>query len=303
MRKKVRITTISFFYIVLQFMLLLSMSSFASDVTTERKIRIGDTLQILLVEDPQFKFKGPVEDSGFITLPFLGSVEAVNLSTTELKERLTARLLEDLYQKANLSVTIVRRTSGQIYVYGAVKEPGVIQLPASGKFSVPQLLAEVKGLTGWSDPANAYLIRHSQAGSSERISVNIQDQLLNPDPAKAVFLRDGDELYVPGINQGDSSELLTSDSREIIVVGQVNSPGIQLFAPGEEATLLRAIFKAGGLTKFAQSTQVKLIRYRGSERTVEKLNAREIIEEGFLDKDVKLYAGDMIIVPQKLINF
>ena len=76
------------------------------------------------------------------------------------------------------------------------------------------------------------------------------------------------------------------------------------FAPGEERTLMRALFKAGGVTKFAKDKAVKLIRYlKDGERDVQMIDAQAIIEEGHLDQDIDLQAGDMLIVPQKMINF
>ena len=39
------------------------------------------------------------------------------------------------------------------------------------------------------------------------------------------------------------------------------------------------------------------------ERYVQIIDATVIIEKGYLEKDVKLNTGDMIIVPQKIINF
>ena len=266
-------------------------------------INSGDTIQVSLKEDPQFSFRGIVEDSGDISLPYLGSARVAGLTTAEIEASIETELLADYYQTATLNVSLVKQASGQVYVYGAVSEPGVITLPPSGQYSIPQILAAVNGLTTWSDPERAYVIQQTATGDQIRTDVNIRAQILAPDPEDNIYLKNGDELYVPGQNQTDSSELLSSAPREVIIVGQINNPGIQTFAPGEDATLMRAIFKAGGLTKFAQDTKVKLIRYQGNHRTVEILNAEEIIVEGFLDKDVTLYSGDMIIVPQKLVNF
>lgn len=297
-RKLISVTSI------LASQLLLVQSPISAESLSEgMKIRQGDTLQVSLKEDPKFSFRGQVEDSGDITLPYLGGIRVVGLTSDAVEKSVEELLLADYYQSATLSVSIVKQSSGQIYIYGAVKEPGVIQLPPSGQYSIPQVLAAVKGLTTWSDPEKAYVITQNAENNQTRTDVNIRAQILSPDPSKNLYLKNGDELYVPGLNQSDSSELLTSAPREIIIVGQVNTPGIQTFAPGEDATLMRAIFKAGGLTKFAQDTKVKLIRYQGNNRTVEILNAEEIIVDGFLDKDVTLYSGDMIIVPQKLVNF
>ncbi|WOO41419.1 polysaccharide biosynthesis/export family protein [Rubellicoccus peritrichatus] len=268
-------------------------------------VNSGDIIQIRIDEDPNFVFRGPVNSSGYIDLPYnIGEFKASGLTYSELENALQKKLTESHYRKATVQAIQIQEAAGQVYVYGAVKEPGIILLPPSGYFTIPQILASVKGLTAWSDPKSAYILRYGENGSKERIPIDISVQIMAlEDQAPLEVLENGDELYIPGINQGQGSSLLTNDPIEVIVVGQINSPGIVTFAPGEEATFMRTIFKAGGLTKFARSTQVKLIRYAGSDRSVEIINAEEIIEEGYLDKDVPMNSGDMIIVPQKFINF
>jgi polysaccharide export outer membrane protein len=108
---------------------------------------------------------------------------------------------------------------------------------------------------------------------------------------------------VPGID-GSTQQVMTTDESEVIVVGEVNAPGIILFAPGEQRTVMRAIFKSGGFTKFAKSKEVRLIRYgKDGSRSEQTINVSAVIDDGFLDQDVDLLPGDMLIVPQKMLNF
>lgn len=285
---------------------LLQGSDYAKSVALKNDtINVGDVIQIRIEEDPNFLFRGPVNPSGYIDLPYnIGEFKAAGLTFEQLEKSLEEKLTQEHYRKATVQASKIQEAAGQVYVYGAVKEPGIIQLPASGFFTIPQILANVKGLTAWSDPKSAYILRYDKDGKKERIPVDISAQIIAlDDQAPLEILQSGDELYIPGINQGQGSSLLTNDPIEVIIVGQINSPGIVTFDPGEEATFMRAIFKAGGLTKFARSSQVKIIRYAGAERTVEVIDADEIIEEGYLEKDVAMNSGDMIIVPQKFINF
>lgn len=268
-------------------------------------IQIGDELQILLQEDDEFQFRGPVDDSGYVTLNYVGEIQAAYLSINEFKARLEQILLDSFYKKVTLTVSIPKQALGHVFVYGAVQEPGAIKLSGAGKISIPQTLAAVGGLTAWSDPNRAYIIRSNQGQdeTNEPEPIDIRKSFNNFSKDEAMYLFAGDELFIPGINQSDSSQLLTNAPQEVIVVGQVNKPGMQKFAPGEDATLMRAILKAGGLNRFAQGSEVKLIRYQDEERSVQKVNASNIIEKGFLEDDVQLSTGDMIIVPQKFINF
>lgn len=296
-------------FIVLLFNLTQTFSASPQKINPNTVIEIGDELQILLKEDPEFQFRGPVDDSGNVTLVYVGEVGASSFTLNEFKKNLEQLLLEQFYNEVTLSVSITKQAATHVYVYGAVQEPGAIEIPGSGRISIRQALASVKGLTTWADPKKSYILRTNESDGQEKETVDIQSTLsrlsqkgLVLSKEGLVYLYAGDELYVPGLNQDDNSELLTTTPREVIVVGQVNAPGIQLFAPGEDATLMRAIFKAGGMTQFAQGNKIKLIRYQDKDRTVQTVNINRVIEKGYLEEDVKLDSGDMIIVPQKLIN-
>ena len=276
-----------------------------STESTDQKavIDVGDEIQILLKEDDGFQFRGLVDDSGNITLNYVGEISAVGYTLDEFKAHLKKILLESFYNKVTLSVSVTKQASRYIFVYGSVQKPGSVEIPSSGRISIPQALVAVDGLSTWADPKNSYILRANQNDTQKKEYIDIQASLTTMLKKNLVYLYGGDELYIPGLNQEDTSEILTNVSQEVIIVGQIEAPGIQIFAPGEEATLMRAIFKAGGLTQFAQGDKIKLIRYQGKNRTIQIFNINRVIEKGYLEEDVNLKSGDMIIVPQKFINF
>ena len=288
----------------------LTFSDSPEKINQNTVIEIGDELKILLEQDAEFTFRGPVDASGNITLPYVGEVGAASFTLSEFKNNLEKILLEQFYKEVTLSVSIIKQGATHVYVYGAVQEPGAIEVSGAGRISLLQALAAVKGLTAWANPKESYILRADENDGQSKESIDIQSVLsrlsqkgLVLSKEGLVYLYAGDELYVPGLNQNDNSELLTTTPREVIVVGQVNAPGIQLFAPGEEATLMRAIFKCGGMTQFAQGNKVKLIRYEEEGRSVQIVDINRVIEKGYLEEDVDLNSGDMIIVPQKFVNF
>ena len=276
-----------FLFIPLVFLLNLTQIFSASPdrISPNTIIEIGDELQILLKEDPDFLFRGTVDASGNITLDYLGEIGVVNFTLNELKAHLEKLLLEQFYNKVTLSVGITKQSATRVYIYGSVNEPGAIELPNSGRISISQALATVKGLTSWANPKGAYILRSNQSGGQTKEPVDIQaissrlsQKGLVLSPKALVYLYAGDELYIPGLNQSDDDQVLTTAPKEVIVVGQVSGPGIILFAPGEEATLMRAIFKSGGLTQFAQGNKVKLLRYKEGKRIVQIVDLNRVIE-------------------------
>ncbi len=257
-------------------------------------------------EDPEVTYTGKISASGTIPIPYLGEFPVAGLTCRQVEERLGKALCQDLYQKATIHCILTATAPGKVYVYGAVKEPGIVSFPETGRLTMLQLLSMVGGLTSWAAPEDTYVLRRKRNTTDktpQKIQVNLKKLLSTMNPSADFDLHPDDAVFVPGMN-GNTEQVMSSDACEIIVVGQVNQPGIVTFAPGEERTLMRAIFKAGGFTKFAKKSAVRLIRYeKNGKRDEKKVNASAIIDEGYLDKDVTLLPGDMLIIPQKLINF
>jgi protein involved in polysaccharide export with SLBB domain len=264
----------------------------------------GDLIRVRMEEDLNVGFEGLVSAAGTIPIPYLGEIYVATQSPAEAAKVISDALTKEIYQKASVTVTLVTKAPGKVYVYGAVRKPGVVQMPPIGTLSVMQLLSYVDGLTSWAAPEESYILRRTKAASPpEKIPVNLTQLMANfvPLSENDIVLQPDDVFCVPGLN---GSLSFSVDSCEVIVVGEVNAPGIVFFSPGEQRTLMRAVFKSGGFNKFAKTKSVRLIRYgKNKERSEQVVNAARVVDEGFLDEDVELKPGDMMIVPQKIINF
>jgi polysaccharide biosynthesis/export protein len=98
----------------------------------------------------------------------------------------------------------------------------------------------------------------------------------------------------------------TKSRGKIYITGQVRAQGGMDILPDEVLTVSKAILKAGGLSDFANKKKVKLIRKKEGEpngTTTTILDLAEILDKGRIDKDVVLEPGDLIVVPERLINF
>lgn len=264
----------------------------------------GDLLRLSMDEDATVTYDGPVSAAGTIAVPYLGEFPIAGLTPETAAASISAALSKDLYQKATIMITLTARAPGKVYVYGAVRKPGVVQMPQVGDLTITQVVSYVDGLTSWAAPEDAYVLRRTKPGEGpQKIPLNLADIFTKAVPFsdRDIVLKPDDVVCVPGVN---NTLQFTADTCEVIVVGEVNVPGIVRFAPGEQRTLMRAIFKAGGFSKFAKGKAVRVIRYgKNRERTEKVVDANRIIDEGFLTEDVELTPGDMLIVPQKAINF
>ena len=271
----------------------------------EEIISYGDVIRIMMIEDPNLFYEGPVSANGTVPIPYLGEFPVVGLTQRAAMEQLSARLERELYLNATVSVTLVARGGGNVYIYGAVNHQGAIEIPKYGRLTILRLILMSGGLSGWAAPEDTFIMRRlSGVAEMQRINVNLKEIFATsyPESGKDVPLIDGDIVVVPGLN-GELYQFMSAADREIIVVGEVGNPGIINFSAGELRTLMRAIFKAGSFTQFAKKTAVKVIRYDPDRTRREmQVDVEAIMEEGELHKDIELQPGDMVIVPEKKIN-
>ena len=91
---------------------------------------------------------------------------------------------------------------------------------------------------------------------------------------------------------------------KVYLSGKVNTPGPQDLLRGEQATASKVILRAGGLSEFADARKVKVVRDSTKHgKTTIIVDIKEVLERGNIERDVRVYDGDLIIVPQRLINW
>lgn len=91
----------------------------------------------------------------------------------------------------------------------------------------------------------------------------------------------------------------------VYLSGEVRVPGAQPLPSDEVLTLARAIIRSGGFTDFANQRKVKVTRAstRAGPPQVFEVDVKRILRQSEVDKDLKLEAGDLIYVPERLLNF
>lgn len=103
-----------------------------------------------------------------------------------------------------------------------------------------------------------------------------------------------------------SIDFKTTSRGKVYLVGPIRLPGPQEIPSSEILTISKAILRAGGFTDFADRKHVKITRKSEASDAAPKtilVDLTEIIEGGRTDKDIPLEAGDMIVVPERLIRF
>lgn len=113
------------------------------------------TIKVLKMEDLSGEYN--VDLAGNISLPLIGEVRAVNLTTAQLDGQLTSKLGEKYLENPDVSVGIKESTSRVVTVDGAVKEAGAF--PTIGPTSLMRAIALAGGVTEDANPRRVAVFR------------------------------------------------------------------------------------------------------------------------------------------------
>lgn len=121
------------------------------------KIAPMDTLTIKVFKADDLSGDYSVDLAGHISMPLVGEVEAANLTTDELDDRLKQLLGAKYYEHPDVSVAIKQSTAHVVTVDGAVGQAG--QYPVSGPMTLIQAVALARGTTEDANPRRVAVFR------------------------------------------------------------------------------------------------------------------------------------------------
>jgi polysaccharide export outer membrane protein len=162
-------------------------------VPSDYRIGTEDVLGILFWREMEMSGDVTVRPDGVITLPLLGDVRAVGLSTDQLKDYLqksAARFLSD----ANVTVVVRQINSRKIYVTGQVGQSGAY--PLVGPRTVLQALALAGGVSEYAKVEDIQIIRN-QGDRAITFKFNYKDVLRGRRLEQNILLQPGDTVLVP----------------------------------------------------------------------------------------------------------
>ncbi len=120
---------------------------------SDYRIAPMDRLSIRVFKSEDMTGDYDVDLTGHISLPLIGEVEAANMTTAELDQRLTEKLGEKYLEHPDVSVAIKQSAGRLVTIDGAVKNSG--SFPLAGSLSLMQAVALAKGTT---EDANAHRV-------------------------------------------------------------------------------------------------------------------------------------------------
>lgn len=154
------------------------------------------------------------------------------------------------------------------------------------------------------DEIDLQVYREPQLSGTFRVdeSGRIRHPLCGPVSVKEMSIEEA-EICIAGVlsesylvNPRVVISVVSAQSSQVVILGEVVSPGIQPFPFGETITLLQAIAEAGGFTALASMNRVTIVRsVDGREESI-RVKVSKLISGQ--EPDVELMPNDVIMVPQ-----
>jgi polysaccharide export outer membrane protein len=162
-------------------------------MNSEYRIAPLDKLQITVFQVPDLTRDTDVDLGGNITVPLIGSVRAVDLTTAELQSRLEQQLNQRYLRNADVTVTVRESSRQNITIDGAVRQPG--QFKVAGPTTLLQAVALARGPDETANPRRVAVFRHIQG---KRMAAAFDLTAIRRGTAEDPVIHSGDIIVVDG---------------------------------------------------------------------------------------------------------
>jgi polysaccharide export outer membrane protein len=241
----------------------------------------GDEIRITVAGYPDLSRTVRIPPDGHISYPTLGDIAVDGMSIPELRQLLAEKLRSADEQRI--------ATGDQILIKVYRNEDLTITtiVPSSGRVNVP--LAGDVNLAGLT-------VEEARAAIAEKMKPFV----VNPS-VSATIQKSASGLPGPITNPQISVEVLAFGGHKILVMGEVQRPGVYLDEGGSR--LLEIVAQAGGPTKDAKMKTVALIRpaTETSPPRTALVDLERVMKNGELAQNPPVQRGDVIYVPRSTI--
>jgi polysaccharide export outer membrane protein len=212
----------------------------------------GDTLGVLVFQNPDLSLDVRVSESGLISYPLIGSLSVGGQTLIEAQAALARALRSGGYVRDPQVSLVLRQIRGnQVSVLGQVSRPGRFALEAFST-RVSDMLAAAGGITQAGD--DWLVVTGSRDGRAFRKEVDVPS-LFGPQPSSDdIVLAPGDTLYV-------------GKAPQFYIDGQAQKPGAHRLERG--MTVRQALAAGGGPTARGSQNRLRVHRKDAQGRLVE----------------------------------
>ncbi len=270
---------------------MLSMNKLVIDEKKEwYTVGYEDVLGVKVWEHSELSFEAEVLEDGTINYPFFKKIYVEGLTASEIADKVASLLADGYVTNPQVFVTIKEYKSKKIFVTGEAEKDGKYFLRK--QTTLFEFISQLGGLK--KTAGNSILIKRIEKTESGQSVREIKIPVENGEIKNNIVLREQDVIDIP--------------EAKFFISGEVGKEGY--YPLDEDYNIYQAIVVAGGFTRAARETAVKLNRSGGKEVVV--VNVKKIrkgLEKGLSAKserfkneleELTIRDGDSIIVPKSI---
>lgn len=234
--------------------LLLSAHAVQAQNPTPQDYRLGagDTVRVLVFQNPDLTVEVRVSESGAISVPLIGSVQVGGISIAQAERRIADALQAGGYLKQpQVNLVLVQVRGNQVSVLGQVHRPGRFPLEIANT-RVSDVLAMAGGTMPTGD--DVAILSGIRDGAPFRRLIDIPALFLNEQSSDNLLVAAGDTLYV-------------HRAPVFYIYGEAQRPGPYRIERG--MTVMQGLAMGGGPTNRGSETRLRLHR-RDASGTVQQ---------------------------------
>jgi len=250
----------------------------ATETASDPQVRVGagDLLEVRVFDTPEMTQTIRVSDSGDASLSLIGRLHLGGLTPDEAREVIAHSLVEGHYLvNPQVSVLIQEYGTQGVSVLGEVQKPGVYSI--LGNRTLLDVISQAGGTTMYAGPT----VTVKRNSNSTLLTVALTKDA-NNTLASDVAMQPGDKVFIPRASL-------------VYVLGDVGRPGGFLMQNRGRMTVLQAIALAGGQTRTASITHVRLIHKTDTGYTDTQIPLKKIMNGQ--SPDTELQAEDILYIP------
>lgn len=254
-------------------------------------IRVGDVLEISILDEPEMTREVTVIPDGTITYLLIGEIPAEGQTIKELRLNLTEKI-KQFFVDPHVSIITKKLQQADkenmVSIVGALKNPGKYKLEKGDR--IIDVMARAGGLLFINDELGGRSLANLKSSyfsrNGQKIKVDFYRLLQKGDMKHNLLLEPGDFIYIT-----------EPDIGSISVLGEVNLP--QIIPNTKDISIVEAISRSGGFTDYAQRTRVMVLRSSlPDKKKFIDVNVESLLL-GKNEKNIILKDGDIVFVPEQ----
>lgn len=248
--------------------------SYAQDRQPEYQIASGDSIRVVVFQNPDLTVETRVTESGTISYPLIGTVRIGGLTISEAEKVIASALAAGRFiERPQVNITLVQIRGNQVSVLGAVNRAGRFPLETSN-----MRLSEIIALAGGVAPtgADVAILTGTRNGKPLRKEIDIAGMFLANQLDQDIVVAAGDVIYV-------------HRQPQFYIYGEVQRPGS--YRLERAMTVRQALAQGGGPTARGTARGLRIHR-RTADTKMETVTP---------ELDAPVVADDVLFVLESLL--